>query len=95
MFFEQNLCIEYKSSRNNLVDESFRRSDYENLDEDKFLNLNKLILKNDESLIQIRNELRRSNDQSAISIISKKISQITSNSKTIKRENIENDLFDN
>ncbi len=62
MLFELNLCIEYKSNRNNLVDESFRRFDYENLDEDKILNLNKLVLKNDESSTQIRDELRKSDD---------------------------------
>ncbi len=95
MLFELNLCIEYKSNRSNFIDESFRRFNYENLDENKISNLNKLVLKNDESSTQIRDELRRSDDQSAISIISRKTSQITSNSKTIKRKNIENDSSDN
>jgi hypothetical protein len=90
---ELNLRIEYRSSRNNFVDKSSRRLDYENIDENKILNLNKLILRNDEFWIYIMNEFRRAHDQFTFSIVVKKISQIIFESKTIRMKNNENDAF--
>jgi hypothetical protein len=90
-----NLQIEYKSNKNNSADESSRRSNYENIDENKILNLNKLILRNDESSIHVKNELRKTDEQFAISTSMRKISQTLSKSKTIEMKNIKNDLFNN
>ncbi len=92
---ELNLQIEYKSNRNNSANESSRRSDYENIDENKILNLNKLILKDDESSTHVKNELRKAKEQSAISTSTKKINQTFSEKKTIEMKNIKNDFFNN